>query len=47
MSQKEIKYLLKKIFLRYLEIKVSLKNEEILEIADNDNEKSNMKFIVI
>ena len=39
--------IIKKIFLRYLEIKVSLKNKEILEIADNDNEKSNMKFIVI
>ena len=37
----------KKIFLRYLEIKVSLKNEEILEIGDNSYEKSNMKYIII
>ena len=39
--------IIKKIYLRYLEIKVSVKSEEILEIADNDNEKANMKFIVI
>ena len=37
----------KKIYLRYLEIKVSLKNEEILEIGDNSYEKSNMKYITI
>ena len=37
----------KKIYLRYLEIKVSLKNEEILEIGDNSYEKSNMKYIII
>ena len=37
----------KKILMRYLEIKVSLKNEEIIEIADNSFEKSNMKYFVI
>ena len=37
----------KKILMRYLEIKVSLKNEEILEIADNSFEKSNRKYFII
>ena len=35
----------KKINLRYLEIKVSLKNEEILEIADESYEKEHKKYI--
>ena len=37
----------KKILMRYLEIKVSLKNEEILEIADNSFDKTNKKYFVI
>ena len=37
----------KKIYLRYLEIKVSVKNEEIIEIADNSFDKENMKYLVV
>ena len=37
----------KKIYLRYLDIKVSRKSEEIIEIGDNSFEKSNRKYFLI
>ena len=37
----------KKIYLRNLEIRVSLKQEEILEIADYDPDRANIEFLII
>ena len=37
----------KKIALRYLIIKVSSKNEDVLELSDSNNEKSNRKYIKV
>ena len=37
----------KKIYLRNLEIRVSLKEEEILEIADYDPDRANIEFLII
>ena len=37
----------KKIYLRDLEIKVSLKDEEILELSDGSYEKTNRKYFII
>ena len=39
--------IIKKILLRNLEIKVSVKDEEILEVADKNSERSNLKYISI